>query len=66
MSRTIQHFLFGFGAILDIFQPVEKLELSRGGFAEDNRRLRNDAQKISKDFSRVVNGYKKNSSPRQR
>lgn len=39
--------------MLDIFQPVEKLELSKGGFAEDNRRLRGDVQNIAKDFSIV-------------
>ena len=54
MPKTIQHFLFGFSAIFDIFQPVEKLQLSRGGFAEDRAKLSNDVNKIKKDFSKVV------------
>ncbi|RTK93600.1 MAG: hypothetical protein EKK64_09800 [Neisseriaceae bacterium] len=66
MSKTIQHFLFGFGSILDIFAPVEQLKLSKGGFAGDNDRLRGDAQKVAKTFSEVVNGYQKHKTERQR
>ena len=66
MSKTIQHFLFGFGAILDIFKPAEELKLSRGGFAEDNRQLNGDAKKIANDFSKVINGNRKNTINRQK
>lgn len=64
MSKTIQHFLFGFGTILDIFQPIEKLNLSRGGFAEDRAKLSNDVNKVKKDFSKVVYGKRQNQGNR--
>jgi hypothetical protein len=67
MTKAIQHFLFGFSSVLDIFKPVEELKLSRGGFSEDQQKLRGDVKKISKDFVKVVNnGKRKDSLNRQK
>ena len=62
MSKAFQHFLYGFGSIIDIFSPVEQLKLSRGGFRGDQERLKNDSKKIKSDFIKVVNGKQKNTS----
>jgi len=56
MKHSFEAFLYGFSSIFDIFAPIDKLNLSRGGFAEDHRKLKNDVTNIKRDFSKVVYG----------
>lgn len=64
MAKTIQHFLFGFGSIIDIFSLVERLPLSKGGFVGDQKRLHGDFDNIAKDFTKAVNGKQQNQAKR--
>lgn len=54
MSKTIQHFLFGFGSILNMFGNSSDLKLSKGGFRGDYERLKQDSNNVKKDFSKVA------------
>ncbi len=58
MSKTFQHFLFGFGSVLNVFGGNSYIKDLRGGYMNDYEKLKNSGQNIMKDFSKVVHEYK--------
>lgn len=64
MLKNIQHFLFGFGSILNIFGFASELKLSSGGFAEDRSKMKQDSKKIQDSFTKVAYGQSKSTSSR--
>ncbi|HLX53090.1 MAG TPA: hypothetical protein VKR58_04085 [Aquella sp.] len=58
MSKTFQHFLFGFGSVLNIFGGNSHIQNLRGGYITDYEKLKNSGRNIMKNFGKVVHEYK--------
>lgn len=58
MSKTIQHFLFGFGSVLNIFGGNSYLPDLRKGYLRDYQQLKNSGKSIMNDFTKVTNEHK--------
>lgn len=66
MSKTVQHFLFGFSSFINIFGSGDSLKLSKGGFSEDHQKLKQDVRKISSDFTKVTYDKQKTGNSHQK